>query len=40
MGLIENMTHIDDYEDPTKLQLPLDPEDLTKTGESVVQVQE
>ncbi|MCK4088448.1 hypothetical protein HCY58_15565, partial [Acinetobacter radioresistens] len=42
VGLIENMTHIDDYEDPTKLQLPLDPEDLTKnwrisgTGSGVI----
>ena len=30
VGLIENMTHIDDYEDPTKLQLPLDTTDLKK----------
>lgn len=42
IGLIENMSHIDDYEDPTKLQLPCDPADLKKnwkitgTGTSVV----
>lgn len=30
VGLIENMTHIDDYEDPTKLQLPHDPNNLKK----------
>lgn len=30
VGLIENMTHIDDYADPTKLQLPLDTTDLSK----------
>jgi len=42
VGLLEHMTHIDDYEDPTKLQLPLDPEDLTKnwrisgTGSGVI----
>lgn len=42
VGLIENMTHIDDYEDPSKLQLPLDPENPAKnwkisgTGTGVV----
>lgn len=42
VGLIENMTHIDDYADPTKLQLPLDITDFTKnwkingTGNNVV----
>lgn len=42
VGLIENMTHIDDYADPTKLQLPLDTTDFTKnwkingTGNNVV----
>jgi len=30
VGLIENMTHIDDYEDPSKLQLPLDVADPAK----------
>lgn len=42
VGLIENMTHIDDYNDSSKLQLPLDTTDLAKnwkisgTGTSVV----
>lgn len=42
VGLIENMTHIDDYADTSKLQLPLDTTDFTKnwkivgTGTSVV----
>ena len=42
VGLIENMTHIDDYQDTSKLQLPLDNTDFTKnwkisgTGTSVV----
>lgn len=42
VGLIENMTHIDDYEDPSKLQLPLDVADPAKnwkirgTGTGVV----
>lgn len=42
VGLIENMTHIDDYNDSSKLQLPLDTSDLAKnwkisgTGTSVV----
>lgn len=42
VGLIENMTHIDDYEDTNKLQLPLDTADfkknwkITGTGSSVV----
>lgn len=42
VGLIENMTHIDDYVDPTKLQLPLDTTDLSKnwkitgTGNTVI----
>lgn len=42
VGLIENMTHIDDYLDPNKLQLPLDTTDsaknwkITGTGSSVV----
>lgn len=42
VGLIENMTHIDDYLDPNKLQLPLDTTDFAKnwkitgTGSSVV----
>ena len=42
VGLIENMTHIDDFEDTSKLQLPLDTTDLKKnwkitgTGASVV----
>lgn len=42
VGLIENMTHIDDYADTSKLQLPLDTTDFTKnwkivgTGSSVV----
>lgn len=30
VGLIENMTHIDDYEDPSKLQLPIDTADFSK----------
>lgn len=30
VGLIENMTHIDDYLDPNKLQLPLDITDFAK----------
>lgn len=30
VGLIENMTHIDDYLDPNKLQLPLDITDFSK----------
>ncbi|WP_026470110.1 hypothetical protein [Alkanindiges illinoisensis] len=30
VGLIENMTHIDDYADTSKLQLPLDTTDFTK----------
>ncbi|MCU4499963.1 hypothetical protein [Acinetobacter radioresistens] len=42
VGLIEHMTHIDDYTDPDKLQLPLDTSDfkknwkITGTGDSVV----
>lgn len=42
VGLIENMTHIDDYENPDVLQLPFDPSDpaknwkITGTGASVV----
>lgn len=42
VGLIENMTHIDDYADTSKLQLPLDTADFSKnwkivgTGTSVV----
>lgn len=42
IGLIENMTHIDDYEDLSKLQLPLDTNDfkknwkITGTGLNVV----
>lgn len=42
VGLIENMTHIDDYSDTLKLQLPLDTTDfgknwkITGTGNSVV----
>ena len=42
VGLIENMTHIDDYEDTSKLQLPLNTSDfkknwkITGTGASVV----
>lgn len=42
VGLIENMTHIDDYLDPNKLQLPLDTTDFSKnwkitgTGTNVV----
>lgn len=42
VGLIENMTHIDDYLDPDKLQLPLDVADFSKnwkitgTGTDVV----
>ncbi|KAB0650726.1 hypothetical protein F7P73_15675 [Acinetobacter bohemicus] len=41
VGLIENMSHIDDYLDPNKLQLPLDTADptsnwkITGTGTSV-----
>lgn len=30
VGLIENMTHIDDYENPSKAQLPLDTTDFKK----------
>lgn len=30
VGLIENMTHIDDYKDPEKVQLPFDPNDPEK----------
>lgn len=30
VGLIENMSHIDDYSDNSKLQLPLDTSDLSK----------
>lgn len=42
VGLLEDMTHIDDYEDSNKLQLPLDTTDLRKnwkitgTGTNVV----
>lgn len=42
VGLLENMTHIDDYQDTSKLQLPLDTSDFSKnwkiagTGTSVV----
>lgn len=42
VGLIENMSHIDDFEDTSKLQLPLDTADLKKnwkitgTGSGVV----
>lgn len=42
VGLIENMTHIDDYQDTSKLQLPLDTTDfkknwkITGTGLNVV----
>lgn len=42
VGLLENMTHIDDYQDTNKLQLPLDTNDFSKnweingTGTSVV----
>lgn len=42
VGLLENMTHIDDYQDTSKLQLPLDTADFSKnwkingTGTSVV----
>lgn len=42
VGLIENMTHIDDYQDSSKLQLPLDTADFSKnwkitgTGTNVV----
>lgn len=42
VGLIENMTHIDDYQDTSKLQLPLDATDfkknwkITGTGATVV----
>lgn len=42
VGLIENMTHIDDYEDTAKLQLPIDTVDFKKnwkiagTGSTVV----
>lgn len=41
IGLLEDMEHIDDYMNPTKLQLPMDPADLSKnwkisgTGTSV-----
>lgn len=41
VGLIENMTHIDDYADPTKLQLPLNTSnfalnfDITGSGSGV-----
>ena len=30
VGLLENMTHIDDYQNPDVLQLPFDPSDLAK----------
>lgn len=30
VGLLENMTHIDDYQNPDVLQLPFDPADLSK----------
>lgn len=42
VGLLESMTHIDDYENPDVLQLPFDPADtaknwkITGTGEGVV----
>lgn len=42
VGLLENMTHIDDYENPDVLQLPMDTADVKKnwkitgTGDSVV----
>lgn len=42
VGLLENMTHIDDYENPEVLQLPFDPTNpaknwkITGTGENVV----
>lgn len=42
VGLIENMTHIDDYQDPGKLQLPLNTTDFSKnwkitgTGATVI----
>ncbi|QOW46065.1 MULTISPECIES: hypothetical protein [Acinetobacter] len=42
VGLLENMTHIDDYENPEVLQLPFDPADpaknwkITGTGANVV----
>ena len=42
VGLVENMTHIDDYADASKLQLPLDTADFSKnwkitgTGSNVV----
>ena len=42
VGLLENMTHIDDYQNPSVLQLPFDPADpaknwkITGTGTSVV----
>lgn len=42
VGLIENMSHIDDYLDPNKLQLPLDTSDFAKnwkingTGSNVI----
>lgn len=35
VGLIENMTHIDDYQDPLKLQLPIDTSDLAKNWKIV-----
>lgn len=42
VGLLENMTHIDDYQNPNILQLPFDPSDpaknwkITGTGTAVV----
>lgn len=42
VGLLENMTHIDDYQDTSKMQLPLDTNDFSKnwkingTGTSVI----
>ncbi|RYL22100.1 hypothetical protein [Acinetobacter piscicola] len=42
VGLLENMTHIDDYENPEVLQLPMDTTDIKKnwkitgTGDNVV----
>jgi hypothetical protein len=39
VGLIENMTHIDDYQDTSKLQLPLIPMILRRIGKSREQVQ-
>jgi hypothetical protein len=44
VGLIENMTHIDDYQDTSKLQLPLDTNDfkknwkITGTGATLLEV--